>query len=257
MLKPPLKWAGGKRWLVPRLKDLWKPFSAGRLIDPFCGGLSIALGLEPEKAILNDVNPHVMNFYRWLQKGMVIKCLMENDRKFYLERRTMFNSLVSRGESESLAAAELFYYMNRTGFNGLCRFNKKGGFNVPFGKYKKITYTTDFMSYAEPLSKWELKCGDFMGVPLQSGDFIYADPPYDVEFRQYSKDGFEWADQERLAIWLSKHDGPVIASNQATSRILDLYMGLGFNVEQVDAPRMISCTGDRTKAKEMFATRNI
>src|SRR5579863_5001919 len=68
-LRPPLKWAGGKRWQLPHLAPLWKAHSSRRLVEPFCGGLAVALGLRPRRALLNDVNPHLINFYAWLKKG--------------------------------------------------------------------------------------------------------------------------------------------------------------------------------------------
>ena len=83
LLAPPLKWAGGKRWLVPFLEPLWQPHRERRLVEPFCGGLAVALGLRPERALLNDVNPHVINFYRWLQRGLRIDLPMENDETLY------------------------------------------------------------------------------------------------------------------------------------------------------------------------------
>jgi len=256
-LKPPLKWAGGKRWLVPKLAPYWIIYAGQRLVEPFCGGLSVALGLNPHTALLNDINPHVINFYRQIQKGLVIESPMKNDHDFYMEQRKEFNWLTHNLESSDKRKAELFYYMNRTGFNGLCRFNKKGGFNVPFGKYKTINYVRDFTAYKEQLSKWEFSCKDFDKINLRSDDFIYADPPYDVEFRQYSQGGFEWDDQIRLATWLSKHPGPVVASNQATDRIVSLYERLGFRIEKLMGPRRISCTGDRSPAQEMLATKNV
>ena len=65
--RPPLKWAGGKRWQLPHLRPLWEPHSRRRLVEPFCGGLAVALGLKPERALLNDANPHLINFYRWIR----------------------------------------------------------------------------------------------------------------------------------------------------------------------------------------------
>ena len=82
-------------------------------------------------------------------------------------------------------------------------------------------------------------------------------PPYDVPFTHYSKEGFDWEDQIRLAEWLSKHKGPVILSNQATERIITLYEKLGFSTQFYQAPRMINCTGDRTPAREVLATKGI
>lgn len=256
-IRPPLKWAGGKRWLVPHLRPIWARYQKRKLVEPFCGGLAVTLGLLPEAALLNDINFHAINFYRQLKKGLKATLEMSNEERAYYKCRDRFNDLISTDMANTKEAAELFYYLNRTGYNGLCRFNRKGGFNVPFGRYKNINYTKDFSFYKNVFSKWTLKAGDFQEVPVESGDFIYADPPYDVEFTQYAKDGFNWEDQERLAEWLAKHKGPVVLSNQATSRILSLYEKLGFKLTMLEAPRMINCTGDRSKAKEVLATRGI
>ncbi|MBI1950387.1 MAG: Dam family site-specific DNA-(adenine-N6)-methyltransferase [Acidobacteria bacterium] len=256
-LKPPLKWAGGKRWLVPLLKPLWEPHRNRRLVEPLCGGLAVALGLSPGRALLNDVNPHAINFYRWLQKGLRPRMAMVNERASFYACRQRFNELIAAGREATREAAELFYYLNRTGYNGLCRFNSKGLFNVPFGRYGTIDYARDFSPYRARFAGWEFACGDFDSLPIHPGDFVYADPPYDVEFTTYSKGGFRWEDQARLAAWLEAHQGPVVLSNQATARIVRLYEGAGFRLQFLDAPRRISCTGDRQPAREVLALRNL
>ncbi len=256
-VKPPLKWAGGKRWLLPHLRPIWQKHKHRHLVEPFCGGLAVALGLEPQKAMLGDINGHAINFYRWLQKGLYISSEMYNERDFYYEQRRRFNDLIDSGDENSEEAAALFYYLNRTGYNGLCRFNKKGKFNVPFGLYKSINYRHDFSIYSKIMQNWQFVEGDFAQLKIGENDFIYADPPYDVDFRQYAKEGFSWQDQERLALWLAEHKGPVVVSNQATDRVVSLYTKLGFKLEFLQAPRMISCTGDRTKTKEVVASQGI
>jgi DNA adenine methylase len=260
-LKPILKWAGGKRWLVPYLSPIWQRYCElyphGRLVEPFCGGLAVTLGLMPTRALLNDINEHLMNFYDWVRRGLQIDIEMENDSDVYYRHRERFNSLIAQGQQASSEAAALFYYLNRTGYNGLCRFNNDGFFNVPFGKYKRIVYQTDFSTYQSVFQDWTFTVGDFEQLNVASGDFVYADPPYDVEFRQYSSGGFDWDDQVRLAEWLASLDTPVVASNQATDRIVELYKSLGFTLKFLQAPRMISCTGDRTKAREMLALKGI
>lgn len=256
-LKPPLKWAGGKRWLVPHLRPIWQQHNHRRLVEPLCGGLAVTLGLMPERALLNDINPHLINFFKWLKTGLIIEIPMENSKNLYYKHRVEFNRLIQSGYSQTKKAAELFYYLNRTGYNGLCRFNKEGNFNVPFGKYSKINYTRNFLHYKEVFAKWEFVNGDFENLTLKPDDFVYADPPYDVEFTQYSSEGFSWKDQVRLAEWLTEHPGPVVLSNQATQRILNLYRKLGFSITILDAPRMISCNGDRTPAKEVLATKGV
>jgi DNA adenine methylase len=286
--RPPLKWAGGKRWLVPKLQELWSAVacdsSAGilgtpRLVEPFVGGMAVALGLQPNTALLNDANQHVINFYQCLQQGLTNSLLMLNDAEQYAEYRSAFNQLTVDREqllagddllptlnspraaslvledTSSKTQALLFYYLNRTGFNGLCRFNNKGEFNVPFGRYKTITYSTDFLEYQELLGRWHFSCGDFAKISLRDDDFIYADPPYDRVFTKYSQQDFTWDDQERLAEWLSRHSGKVVVSNQATDRIIALYEKLGFRTETIEAPRRIACNGNRKSALEMLAYR--
>lgn len=226
-------------------------------MEPFIGGMAVTLGLLPDNALLNDSNPHLINFYAWLKRGLRAELEMVNDSEVYYRYRTRFNELICSGHVESKEAAELFYYLNRTGYNGLCRFNSSGEFNVPFGKYKTITYTYDFTQYAYALADWQLSNGDFSALTINPTDFIYADPPYDVDFTSYSAGGFSWDDQLRLAEWLAAHPGPVVASNQATERVLDLYASYRFDVKVLPAPRMISCTGDRTPALEMLATKGV
>lgn len=256
-LRPPLKWAGGKRWLVPHLKPLWEPHLHRRLVEPLCGGLAVTLGLMPAKALLNDINVHLVNLFQWVRNGLYMEMPMENDEALYYTYRDRFNKLIEEGKENTKEAAELFFYLNRTGYNGLCRFNQKGEFNVPFGRYSNINYVRDYQPYRDAFQQWEFNCVDFEQLALQEDDFIYADPPYDVEFTHYSKNGFGWDDQVRLAKCLANHPGPVVLSNQATERIVKLYREQGFKLLVLDAPRMISCTGDRTPAKEVLALKGL
>jgi DNA adenine methylase len=257
-LKPPLKWAGGKRWLAPDIYNYWLPHISKRFVEPFCGGLSVSLSLLPRNALLNDANPHLINFYGWLQKGLSITINAKNLEEVYYDNRDRFNELIQRGFVKSNEAAQLFYYLNRTCFNGLCRFNQKGGFNVPFGTYADtLKYADGFQQYRAVFKQWTFTSTDFEALRLEPTDFVYADPPYDVEFTAYSKGGFSWDDQERTAKWLVKHPGPVILSNQKTKKIMELYQDLGFKIIVRDAPRRISCTGDRRAVKEVLALRNL
>jgi DNA adenine methylase len=255
--KPPLKWAGGKRWLVPHLLPMWDPHRSRRLVEPLCGGLAVSLGLAPDRALINDLNPHTINFYRSLKKGLHISLEMRNDEANFYQHRARFNQLVRVNKANGKKAASIFYYLNRTCYNGLCRFNSKGEFNVPFGRYEKLIYKTDFTEYIQAFAQWDFTCVDFEQIPLQPSDFIYADPPYDVQFTSYSKENFGWDEQVRLARWLARHSGPVVLSNQATDRIRELYSDLGYEIRILTAPRMINSTGDRTPAQEVIALRNL
>lgn len=257
LLKPPLKWAGGKRWLVPYLSQVWEQNPARFYVEPFCGGLAAALGLSPSRALLNDANPHLINFYSQLRRGLSITIEMKNNEVLFYQHRARFNELIKIRQQTSAEAAQLFYFLNRTCFNGLCRFNRRGEFNVPFGRHNSITYDRDFKSFKKALKNWRFTCADATSLQINRDDFIYADPPYDVEFTTYSAGGFSWDDQLRTAEWLAQHRGPVVLSNQATRRIVKLYKSLGFKLMLIDGPRRISCTGDRTAAKEVVATKNL
>jgi DNA adenine methylase len=256
-LRPPLKWAGGKRWQVPHLRRFWQSHRRRRLVEPFCGGIAVTLGLAPDRALLNDANPHLINFYRWVQRGLRIDLEMENDKRLFYRHRERFNELIAERKHDTSDAAALFYFLNRTGYNGLCRFNKGGEFNVPFGQYGRIRYVRDFDAYRGALGSCAFTSTDVEAVPLERDDFVYADPPYDVAFTHYARGGFTWNDQERTASCLARHRGPVVLVNQATARIEALYRSLGYSVGFASGPRRISCTGARVPAREIIATRNL
>jgi DNA adenine methylase len=239
------------------LARLYEAHRDRRLVEPFAGGLAATLALRPRQALLNDINGHLINFYRWLKRGLVVPIPLDNEEAAYYCNRDRFNELLLTGLAETDEAASLFYYLNRTGYNGLCRFNRQGLLNVPFGRHRIINYIQDFTPYRTALRQWTFENRDFERLKIQPSDFIYADPPYDVEFTQYAPENFTWADQVRLANWLATHKGPVVLSNQATPRIVKLYRKLGFKLRFLDAPRMINCTGDRTPAREVLAQKNI
>ncbi len=258
VLPPPLKWAGGKRWLLPSLAPLFERYRGRRLVEPFAGGMAVTLGLLPERALINDVNPHLINFYNQILQGLhIAESDLVNERDFYFSRRARFNTLIEAKQSNTMESAALFYYLNRTGFNGLCRFNSHGLFNVPFGRYKTINYIRDFTHYTSRFARWSFTCQDFETLDVHPDDFLYVDPPYDVQFTKYSKEDFTWHDQERLVAWLRNLAAPMVVSNQATERIVELYTKSGFTVRTVSAPRRISCNGDREPASEMIATKNL
>lgn len=256
-MKPLLKWAGGKRWLIPVLQQIYQPHIDLKLVEPFAGGLAVALGLNPQTALLNDANEHLINFYRQVKKGLVLEQNFKNKAEYYYAMRDEFNTLIENKNHKTPRGACIFYYLIRTGFNGLCRFNSRGQFNVPFGSHRNIRYKQDFLEYKPVLARWDLKHGDFTKMKLLGNEFIYADPPYDVEFTRYNAKAFNWEDQLRLAHWLAKHDGPVITSNQATKRIIALYKDLKFKVKTLHAPRRISCNGDRRAALEILAYKGL
>lgn len=253
----PLKWAGGKRWIVPYILPIWEKYKHHRLVEPFCGGLSVSLTLLPKNALLNDINPHLINFYEWLKKGFKFELEMINNSSTYYRYRQEFNELIMNGCASSQKAAELFYYLNRTGFNGLCRFNKNGEFNVPFGRYTKINYHLDTDFYKNIFSNWTFSAYSYEDLCLDKNDFIFVDPPYDVNFKNYTKDGFRWDDHLSLTDWLCHQEGPIILCNQATDRVLKLYKEKKFDLHYFQAPIRIAANGKRSPANIVVATRNI
>jgi DNA adenine methylase len=258
IVSPALKWAGGKTWQVEHLRPIWEAHRERRLVELFCGGLGMTCGLQPRQALLNDINAPLINFYRWLQRGLQMDGIdVRNDEAVFYANRARFNQLLASGQGDTSEAARLFYFLNRTCFNGLCRFNGRGEFNVPFGRYKQVPYRENFSDYREALAAFAFTAGDFQMATVRPDDFIYADPPYDVEFTSYASGGFAWVDQVRAAEWLVQHSGPVVLTNQATDRIVRLYETLGFTLRFLSAPRRISCTGDRTPAREVLATHNV
>lgn len=274
-LTPALKWAGSKRWMVDRLRGYYEPFRGRWFVDLFTGSGAAVLGVMPARAMINDANPHVINFHRWVRMGMCVDhdiakgtdgllVPLRNDEETYYAHRKRFNELIDAGKHDTQEAAILFWYMNRTGYNGLCRFNRAGHFNVPMGRYKNLDYqalSADFQRISRAMWAWRLLARDYQRVPFRPGDFVYADPPYDHDgtgFVDYAAGSFAWHDQERLAAFLAKHDGPVVASNAATDRIVDLYLSHGFGIEYVEVPRRISCkAGERRAALEIIATKGV
>lgn len=262
-LTPPIKWAGGKRWLVPELKEIYQRHG-GRLVEPFCGACSIALGLRPSVALLNDINAGLINFWREVQKGTNLKMskIGGNTVENFRIVRHLYNQwkgpfLVGDDPQDARAkAAGWFYFLNRTCFNGLYRENASGDFNVPFGKYKSITLQDTFPAIVKTSLLWDFTVGPFNAVRLRKDDFVYADPPYDRGFSNFSASGFTWEDQVRLAKWLQSHRGVVVASNLSTPRILQLYRSLGFKTKSIQAPRRISSNGDREPVKEVLLFRD-
>jgi DNA adenine methylase len=206
---------------------------------------------------LNDLNPHLINFYRQVRRGLSLNIEARYNSKLFYAHRRRFNQLVKEDRSHEAEAAQLFYYLNRTCFNGLCRFNRHGEFNVPFGQYKTVNYASDFKGYRTLFRRWSFTDTDIERISIEPDDFIYADPPYDVEFTTYSAGGFSWEDQVRTAERLASHRGPVVLSNQATDRIIKLYRRLKFKLQFLPAPRRISCNGNREAAREVLATRRI
>ena len=196
--KPILKWAGGKTQM---LNDLLPkvPSSYGRYIEPFFGGGALFFALRPENAIIADSNPELVNMYRQVANNLddvidYLKKYKNTSEMFYQVRALEWTEL------PPAEAAARTIYLNRTCFNGLYRVNRKGQFNVPYGKYvnPKICDEENLHAVSKALQKAEIVCGDYLLVLehyAKPGDFIFLDPPYlpiseYSDFKRYTKEQF-------------------------------------------------------------------
>jgi DNA adenine methylase len=263
-MKPFLKWAGNKYAIIERIKAVLP--AGNRLIEPFSGSAAVFLNTSFKSAILSDINEDLINMYHYLQKDgerfigycntFYVKEM--NDSDTYYQFRKIFNST---GDSRLRAA--LFLYFNRHGYNGLCRYNNKGEFNVPFGRYAKPYFPAEEMLqfHHKIQGVTLLKQGFVKTMEMaQPGDVIYCDPPYvplteTANFTSYSSGGFGLKEQETLAELaksLSKKGVHVVISNHDTTFTQTAYESA--KIVSFQVRRFISCKGDaRGQANEMLA----
>ena len=258
-LKPILKYPGGKVWIAKGIRYLYQSTGSSSFYEPFAGGLSVCLHLGSPCSIINDINPHVINFYRAIRDGMTFDLEWENSKDYYYAARDRFNLINKQSDAGGFEAAKLYYFLNRACYNGLNRWSKiKKNFNVPQGKYNSLTFRADFAQYKKKILSWEIRNEDF-SITLANvrGDaLIYLDPPYHNTFVNYTSDGFSWLDQVRVVESVRGLDNPIVISNSWTPEIVSLYRSEGFIVNKVKVSRYIS-KGPRTPAYEVVAFRGV
>ncbi len=247
-LKTPIKWAGGKGQLLSQLDHLL-PKKFNMYIEPFIGGGALFFHILPSKSVLIDTNLDLINFYTVVRDkpDALIDDLKKhkNDEDYYYSMREKDVS-----KMDNVERASRFLYLNKTSYNGLWRVNKKGQFNVPFGKYKnpKIVDEQNLKFVSMALKNSEVMLDDFTAVLryARAGTFVYFDPPYHPlsktsNFTNYSGK-FDEEDQIRLAECfrvLDKMGCFVILSNSDTEFIKMLYAG--YDLQIVKARRAINC----------------
>ena len=200
-LKPIIKWSGGKSDEIKMFKS-HIPNDYNIYIEPFIGDGSVFFNLKPEKAVITDIHPELIDFYSCIKKGQIneIYNFMEengnNEESYYKIRDKM------KIDNE-LDNAKRFYYQRKTCFRGMMRYNKKGKFNIPFGKYKTINYNDlKNKKYEELLKRTEIFNKSFEYVFEKYNDkknFMFLDPPYDSEFTDYGYCKFGKEEQTILA----------------------------------------------------------
>jgi len=203
-LSPFLKWAGGKRWLVNKHEELFK-VDYKKYYEPFLGSGAVFFFIEPNEAILSDINSELVITYNAIKENweLVYHFLLEHhkkhDKKYYYKQR------LKRYRNKFKKAAR-FIYLNRTCWNALYRVNTKGLFNVPIGTKKRVVYEKDdFKEISEKLNKAKIICADFENIidRANKNDFLFVDPPYITKntkngFIKYNDKIFTWEDELRL-----------------------------------------------------------
>ncbi|HIU17409.1 MAG TPA: Dam family site-specific DNA-(adenine-N6)-methyltransferase [Candidatus Avidesulfovibrio excrementigallinarum] len=265
-IKPFLKWAGGKFRLLERI--LPELAGAGRYVEPFAGSAAVYLNTAAPEAVVNDVNADLIALYSHIQaEGEAFMAYAAtfftpktNTEAAFYELRARFNAATAPRER-----AALLLYLNKHAYNGLIRYNARGGYNVPFGRYKAPQFPRDDMRRF-----WErtrqghtvFTCRDFREVfaGVRAGDVVYCDPPYaplsaTANFTSYAGNVFGPKDQEELASLARRaysQGATVVLSNHDTPQIRALYAGA--DILAFDVQRFISCKGQaRGRAPELLA----
>jgi DNA adenine methylase len=247
--RPFIKWAGGKRQLLPSLLQ-HAPANPRHYFEPFVGGGALFFAMRPEKAVLADVNKRLIRAYRGVRKSVdkVVRLL-----KTYPHDPTFFYRFRETGIDDGTDAevAAWFIYLNKTGFNGLYRVNRENRFNVPFGRYTNpnICDEPTLRACSAALADADLRVEDFEAVveKARRDDFVYFDPPYvplstTSSFTSYTSGGFGDVEQTRLrdaALRLKERGVHVLLSNSSAPFVRKLY-GDGFKIIEVSATRLVN-----------------
>ena len=260
--RPFVKWAGGKRALIPRLLEI-VPDRISRYHEPFVGGGALFYALERRigRAYLSDANPELMMAYQAIRDDVekVISLLekhsAQHSKPYYMRmRKQTFESHIEM--------AARFIYLNRTCYNGLYRVNSKDEFNVPMGRYDNplICDQDNLRSVSAALQKAQVRWGGYEKAELKANDLVYCDPPYDDTYNQYTSSRFDAKTQRALAKkaaeWADR-GANVMISNSDTDLVRSLYRGRRWKFIEVKAPRNINCNGDGRKAVTELLITNI
>jgi len=269
MVEPILKWAGGKRSLIPHIIGLLPPDYKQRIYhEPFFGGGALFFNIRPTRGSINDINPRLINFYRVVRDDP--EGLIETALEYRYEKETFYKlrDHYNRASLSPTEDAALTLYLNKTAFNGLYRVNSKGGFNVPFGRYTNPTIVNKdrIRAASKQLQNIEIMQKDFSYIVerAEEGSICYFDPPYlpvsdTANFTSYARDGFTWTDQVRLrdaCIKLHEKGVYFVLSNSYVEKLIDYYRDESdFSIHVVQANRAInSKAAARGPVKEALIT---
>jgi DNA adenine methylase len=266
--RPFLKWVGGKSQLLNPLSRRL-PKKINKYFEPFVGGAALFFHLQPQSAVLSDINSELIDTYEAIRddvEGVIKSLRLHKYEKEYFYKIRSWDRLESFPKMSQIKRAARLIYLNKSCFNGLYRVNSRGEFNVPFGKYTNPTLldADNLRNCSDALKHVELRCEHYKKVTAAAkrGDFVYFDPPYmpistTSNFTSYAKDGFNQASQVELMETckaLDKKGVNFMLSNSSAPFILDIYKN--FDIELVAANRAINSVGSRRGPVNEIIVRN-
>lgn len=259
LIKPYLKWAGGKRQLLPEIRRHLPSMRGLTYYEPFLGAGAVFFDIQPLRAVINDFNEQLVLTYNVIRNNVeeLIQALnlhkQANNEEYYYEIRAQDRAQNVFGNLTDIEKAARLVFLNKTCYNGLYRVNSQGLFNVPYGRYRNpaICEETVLRAIHNYLQNDNIVIlnGDFTEA-VQNADrrsFVYFDPPYhspdNTNFTGYQADGFGEADQIRLRdvfLELTDHGAKCMLSNSDTPFIRTLYNNERFDIITVQAKRTIN-----------------
>lgn len=274
LLKPALKWIGGKTQLLSTIVPLL-PDNYNTYCEPFVGGGALLFHVQPHTAIINDINTEIITAYNVIKydvENLIVELkTFKNESDFYYWVRSWDRDTDAYNNISDIKKAARILYLNKTCFNGLYRVNNQGKYNVPFGKYKNPNIVNEVV--LRHISEYFNKCditilnADYTKVleSLPRDSFVYLDPPYDpltktANFTKYSSNGFSQDDQielKEICDKLTSGGVKFMLSNSSTEFIKNLYSDGGkYNIIEVDAARKVNCVASKRGKVSEVIVRN-
>ena len=266
---PFVKWAGGKRQLLPQIKARM-PREYKNYYEPFVGGGAVTFELLPENALINDINAALINAYRQIcdaphlflsEINKLDTGMWEDGKEYYYYIRDKYNDKLMKSEYDEELAA-LFVFINKHCFNGLYRVNGKGLFNVPYNYSRRASVDErSIMEISEYLQNVKIQEGDFEAACATAGrgDFVFIDSPYaplnPTSFESYTKEGFDIESHKRLARYfdeLTARGCYCMLTNHNTELINALYGNKGYTIDVVGVKRMINSDATNRVGEEVI-----
>lgn len=266
---PFVKWAGGKRQLIPQIRERM-PKKYANYYEPFVGGGAVIFDLLPANALINDINKALINTYRQIcdipenfieAVDKLDKEMPEDGKEYYYSLRERYNDKLMKSEYD-LELASLFVFINKHCFNGLYRVNGKGLFNVPYNNSRRTSIDEEIiMETSKYLKGVTIIDGDFEEAckNAKKGDFVFLDSPYaplnPTSFESYTKEGFDVESHKRLSRLydnLTDRGCYCMLTNHNTQLINDLYGNKGYKIEVVSVKRMINSDASNRVGKEVI-----